>query len=121
VLASVHSSTATGAISRIVDVFPPAQTPQIRLQLAQSLRMIFAQRLVPGRQSETRVLLYEILVNTPGIANLIRAGEIEQIPNNMVAGREHGMISFAQCHRELAARGLLASEQLPIARDSAVA
>ena len=107
VLASVHSSTAAGAVSRITDVFPPAQAPQIRLQLSQTLRMIFAQRLVPGRMPETRTLVYEILVNTPAIANLVRAGELEQIPNAISAGRDHGMISFLQCQRELAARGLL--------------
>ena len=106
VLASVHSSTATGAISRIVDVFPPSQLSQIRLQLSQSLRMIFAQRLIPGRDADTRTLSYEILVNTPAIANLIRAGEFEQIPNAIGAGREHGMISFAQCQREMVARGI---------------
>src|SRR6185369_10059099 len=110
VLASVHSSTAAGAVSRIVDVFPAGQAPQIRLQLSQTLRMIFAQRLVPGRVPETRALLHEILVNTPAIANLIRAGELEQIPNAISAGRDHGMISFAQCQRELIQRGILVPE-----------
>jgi twitching motility protein PilT len=116
VMASVHSSTAAGAISRIMDVFPPSQMAQIRLQLSQALRMIFAQRLVAGRQPETRTLLYEVLVNTPAVANLIRAGEIEQLPNAIGAGREHGMISFTQCTRELAARGHLPPETRPAAR-----
>jgi len=107
VMASVHSSTASGAISRMVDVFPAAQASQIRLQLSQTLRMVFAQRLVPSRQPETRTLVYEILVNTPAVANLIRAGELEQIPNTISAGREHGMISFAQCQAELSERGLV--------------
>jgi twitching motility protein PilT len=110
VLASVHSSTASGAVARISDVFSPAQAPQIRLQLSQSLRAIFAQRLVPGRIPETRALLYEILVNTPAVANLIRAGELEQIPNAISAGRDHGMISFLQCQRDLMTRGVLAPE-----------
>lgn len=112
VMASVHSSTAAGAVSRITDVFAPAQAPQIRLQLSQTLRMIFAQRLVPGRAPETRTLLYEVLVNTPAIANLIRAGEIEQIPNAISAGRDHGMVSFLQCQRDLMARGMINIEPL---------
>ena len=95
VMASVHSSTAAGAISRMIDVFPASQAQQIRLQLSQSLRMIFAQRLVPGRLPETRTLVYEVLINTPAIANLVRAGELEQIPNAISAGRDYGMISFA--------------------------
>ncbi len=107
VLASVHSSTATGAVSRMADVFPPAQAAHIRHQLSQTLRMIFAQRLVPGRTPESRRLLYEVLVNTPAIANLIRAGELEQIPNAISAGRDFGMVSFAQCQRELLARGVI--------------
>jgi len=110
VMASVHSSTAAGAVSRMVDVFPPSQAPQIRLQLSQTLRMVFAQRLVPGRVPETRTLLYEILVNTPAIANLIRVGELEQIPNAISAGRDYGMISFTQCQRELMTRGILGAE-----------
>ena len=110
VLASVHSSTAVGAVSRMVDVFPAGQAPQIRLQLSQTLRLIFAQRLVPGRQPETRTLLYEVLTNTPAVANLIRAGELEQIPNAISAGRDHGMISFLQCQRDLMTRGLIAAE-----------
>jgi twitching motility protein PilT len=111
VMASVHSSTAAGAVSRMVDVFPAAQAQQIRLQLSQTLRMIFAQRLIPGRMPETRTLLYEVLVNTPAIANLIRTGEMEQIPNAISAGRDYGMISFTQCQRELMARGIVGAAE----------
>jgi twitching motility protein PilT len=110
VMASVHSSSAVGAVTRMIDVFPPSQIGQVRLQLSQSLRMIFAQRLVPGRAAETRALLYEVLMGTPAVANLIRSGELEQIPNMIGAGRDHGMISFAQCHRELLAQGRIAPD-----------
>jgi twitching motility protein PilT len=110
VLASVHSSTATGAVSRLVDVFPGSQAAQVRLQLSQSLRMIFAQRLVTGKAASSRVLQFEILTNTAAVANLIRAGELEQIPNMIGAGREHGMISFIQCQREQLARGLISMD-----------
>jgi twitching motility protein PilT len=107
VLASVHASTAAGAVSRVVDVFPPSQVAQIRVQLSQCLRMVFAQQLIPGRQPQTRTLLYEILANTPAISNLIRQGEFEQINNAMSAGREFGMITFPQCHRELVSHGVI--------------
>jgi twitching motility protein PilT len=112
VLASVHSSTATGAISRMADVFPPGQVSQVRSQLSQSLRMVFAQRLVPGKVAESRKLLYEVLVNTPAVANLIRAGELEQIPNVISSGREYGMVSFSQCHRELVTRGMIGADNV---------
>ena len=110
VLASVHASTATGAVSRMADVFPPSQAPQVRIQLSQSLRMIFAQRLAPAQIPETRRLVYEILVNTPAVANLVRTGELEQIPNAISAGRDFGMISFLQCHRDLMSRGMLGAD-----------
>jgi twitching motility protein PilT len=115
VLATAHSSTAVGSISRMVDAFPASQVAQIRLQLSQTLRLVFAQRLVPGVKPESRVLLYETMVNTPAVSNLIRTGELEQISNMINAGREHGMISFQQCHRELVARGLLQAEANPMA------
>jgi twitching motility protein PilT len=77
---------------------------------------------VPGRLPETRTLLYEVLVNTPAIANLIRAGELEQIPNAISAGRDYGMISFIQCQRELMSRGIIAAEIAPaVTRTGAVA
>ncbi len=101
VMASVHSSTSVGAISRIVDAFPSSHASQVRLQLSQSLRMVFAQRLVPGSDPDTRVLQYEILLGTPAVANMIRTNEIEQIPNAINSGRDHGMISFQQCQRDL--------------------
>jgi twitching motility protein PilT len=121
VMASVHASTAAGAISRMVDVFPPSQTSQVRLQLSQTLNMVFAQRLVPGRKERTRTLMYEILMNTTAVSNLIRAGELEQLPNVIGAGRDKGMISFSQCQRELMAKGLLPSGEEMAGRMAAVA
>lgn len=114
VMASVHSSTAAGAVSRIIDAFPPSQVIQARLQMAQSLRMVFAQRLVPGKQPETRVLHYEVLMGTPAVANMIRSNELEQLQNAINSGRDHGMIGFEQCHRDLLARGLLAGPVIPM-------
>jgi len=115
VMASVHSSTAAGAISRIADAFPAGQAAQARIQLAQSLRMVFAQRLIPGKIPESRVLQYEILMGTPGVANMIRSNEIEQIPNAISSGRDHGMISFVQCHRGLVEQGLIAGDKPGVA------
>ncbi len=108
VMASVHSSTAVGALSRIIDSFPSSQAAQARLQLSQSLRMVFAQRLVPGKQAESRILMHEILMSTPGVANMIRTNEIEQIQNAIHSGREHGMISFQQSQQDLLMKGLMA-------------
>jgi twitching motility protein PilT len=110
VIASVHSSTAHGAIMRMIDVFPASQIDQVQIQLSQSLRMIFAQQLIPGATAGTRVLAYEILMATPAIQNLVRTSEYEQIPNMISAGRDHGMITFAQCMRDLAQHGRIPQE-----------
>ncbi len=107
VMASVHSSTAAGAVSRMIDGFRSADAAQVRMQLSQSLRMVFAQRLLPAKARDQRTLVYEVLMGTPGVANMIRSNELEQIHNAINAGREHGMISFAQCGRDLMAKGLL--------------
>lgn len=109
VLASVHASTTTGALMRIMDIFPANQIPQVRLQLSQSLRMVFGQVLLPGRTPNSRALCYEILVGTPAVQNLVRANELEQLNHMISAGREHGMIGFAQCQSELVRRGLINS------------
>jgi twitching motility protein PilT len=111
VMASVHSSTAAGAVSRIADAFPAGQAAQARIQLAQSLRMVFAQRLIPGKVPDSRVLHYEILTGTTGVANMIRNNEVEQIPNAINAGRDHGMMSFTQCHRDLVEKGLIPNDK----------
>jgi len=110
VVASVHASNAPGAIARIIDVFPPNQLAQVRLQLSQTLRMVFAQRLVTSKTAETRVLAYETIVGTPAILNLIRSNEIEQIYNMMSSGKDHGMCTFAQTYTDLMTRGLITKE-----------
>jgi len=113
VIASVHSSTAHGAIMRMVDVFPASQVDQVQVQLSISLRMIFAQQLLPGSLPGTRVLAYETLMATPAIQNQIRNAEYEQIPNMIRAGRDFGMNSFEQCIEELAIHGRVPSELRP--------
>ena len=107
VMASVHASTAVGAVSRMIDGFASAHAAQVRLQLSQCLRMVFAQRLVPARKPDQRVLAYEVLMGTQAVTNMVRSNELEQLNNAISAGREHGMISFAQCIRELMAKGLV--------------
>ena len=71
VFATLHTYGAAQAIDRIVDVFPPHQQPQIRTQLAMTLRGIIAQQLVP-KKGGGRIAVREILVNNAAVANLIR-------------------------------------------------
>ncbi len=88
VLSTVHASNTTSTIERIVNIFPPHQQNLIRSKLADSLLLVFSQRLVPMRQKEGRIVAYEILINSYRIKNLIREGKTHQIRTQMQSGAE---------------------------------
>lgn len=79
VMSTLHSATSTVTIERIIDVFPPEQQQQIRVQIAENFLLILSQRLVPLKNGPGRVLAYEKLVNTFRVRNLIREGKTHQI------------------------------------------
>ncbi len=106
VLSTLHTNSAAQTIDRIVDVFPPYQQQQVRLQLSLVLLAVLSQRLVPALNGG-RVAARELLINTPAIANLIREGETAQIPSVIQTGAEHGMRTMAQSLKELAANGII--------------
>jgi len=107
VLATLHTSSAPATIDRIIDVFPAHQQQQIRVQLAETLRGVVAQRLLPKKGSSGRVMACEILVGTPAIKNLIREGKLHQIPTTMETGSQFGMQTFDQSLKKLADMGLI--------------
>ena len=106
VMATLHTRGAAQAIERLVDVFPAQEKEQIRSQLAGSLCAVLAQKLLPTA-SEGRVALYELLVNTPAVANLIREGKTHQLPGVMQTGQQAGMLTFTQSFQQRVAAGLL--------------
>jgi twitching motility protein PilT len=79
VLSTLHSNYTTSSIERIIDVFPPEQQQQIRVQMAENFLLVFNQRLIPRRDGSGRMLVYEKLQNSPRIKNLIREGKTHQI------------------------------------------
>ncbi|NMC74528.1 MAG: PilT/PilU family type 4a pilus ATPase [Geobacteraceae bacterium] len=79
VLSTMHSNTATSAVERIIDVFPPHQQQQIRVQLAESFLLILNQRLVPEKKGGGAVLACEKLIGSVRSRNLIREGKTHQI------------------------------------------
>ncbi|WP_435927821.1 type IV pilus twitching motility protein PilT [Dryocola sp. BD613] len=99
VLATLHTRGAAQAVERLVDVFPAEEKDHVRSQLAGSLKAVLAQKLLPAKQGG-RVALYELLVNTPAVANLIREGKTHQLPGLLQTGQQHGMQSFAQSKAE---------------------
>ncbi|MBT9252861.1 MAG: PilT/PilU family type 4a pilus ATPase [Brockia lithotrophica] len=110
VLATLHTNDAAQTIDRIVDVFPPEQQRQIRVELAATLRSVLSQRLLPRAGGRGLVLVAELLVNTPAVKNLIRQGNTHQIPTLLETGRALGMQSFRQDIEEKLRAGLLDPE-----------
>jgi twitching motility protein PilT len=94
VLASIHSRSAASAIERIVDSYAAERQQQIRVQLADSLRAIIVQRLVPKARGGGRVVAVEILRGTHAVASLIREGKSAQIATLIQSGRREGMVSL---------------------------
>ena len=96
VLGTLHTSSAAKTVERIVDVFPGDQQEQARLQVSTSLLGIMSQTLCKNTSGK-RSLAYELLVNTPAIANLIRERKVSQIYSQLQTGSKEGMNTLEQC------------------------
>ena len=90
VIGTMHTSDAATTLNRILDVFPPGQLPQIRASVAESLRGVICQRLLPATQGGL-MLACEILINNIAIQNLIREGKSQGLRNTMETGVREGM------------------------------
>ena len=106
VLSTLHSGTAHGAIDRVVDVFPEHQQRQVRGQLADVLRLVVTQRLIPSRDGG-RVPAVELLPVNFAVANLIREGKTFQIPQVLQTGRDAGMVPLARAVADLVKSGVV--------------
>jgi len=91
VFATLHTQDAPQTIDRIIDVFPPHQQQQVRVQLASTLQGVVTQQLIPTADGLGRAAVCEVLVVTPAIRNLIREGKVHQIYSSMQAGGRFGM------------------------------
>lgn len=106
VLATLHTHNAAQTIDRIIDVFPPHQQAQVRLQLSMSLSGVISQKLLP-KNGGGRVAAREILINTPAIANIIRENKVPQIKTVIQTSADVGMFSMDQNIRELLQNNLI--------------
>jgi twitching motility protein PilT len=95
VLATLHTLNAAQTIDRVIDVFPPYQQPQVRLQLSMSLKGIISQRLLPTKEGGL-IAAREVLMNTPAVANLIRENKIPQIKTIIQTSAKEGMVTMDQ-------------------------
>ncbi|MHB1454476.1 MAG: type IV pilus twitching motility protein PilT [Saccharofermentanales bacterium] len=94
VFSTLHTIGAAKTIDRIIDVFPPNQQQQIRIQLSMTLQGIVSQQLVPREDNRGREVATEVMFATPAIRNLIREGKTPQISNSIMTGSSMGMITM---------------------------
>ena len=109
VFSTLHTVGAASTIDRIIDVFPPHQQEQVRIQLAMVLECVVSQALLPTIDGG-RVAAFEIMIPNPAIRNLIREGKTFQIPSMIQTNRKAGMITLDDSLYELYAAGLVEAD-----------
>jgi twitching motility protein PilT len=111
VLATLHANTAPKAIDRMIDVFPTGDKPMARTMLAGSLQAVITQSLVKRADNSGRVGVFEILVGTSAVRNLIRENQIPQIYSMMQTGSRYGMVTMEDYCMSLVQQGVISKEE----------
>ena len=117
VFATLHTQDTSQTIDRIIDVFPPSQQGQVRVQLSVSLQGIITQQLLPSADGSSRVVACEVLVPTPAVRNLIREGKTHQIPSVLQTSSSQGMQTMDASLATLVRSGVI-TQKLAEARSS---
>ncbi len=112
VFATLHTNSAPESIDRMIDVFPPGQQEQIRIQLANNIVAIISQQLLPRAGAPGRVPANEIMIATPAIRNLIRENKTHQIPSMIQTSGGLGMTTMDQCLRDLYQKGVVTLDEV---------
>lgn len=112
VLATLHTSSAAETIDRVIDVFPPGQQQQIRIQLANTIEGIISQQLIPRSDKPGRAVALEILAANPAIRNMIREGKTYQIPSQLQTGAKQGMQTLDMSLRQLYLKRMINKEEV---------
>ena len=111
VFGSLHTSSTAQTLARIIDVFPPIQQPQIRVQLAASLRSIVCQTLLRDQMNDLLIPATEILIATTGVRRALRENETHLINSMIETGRSQGMHTLEQNLAELVMDGRVDKEE----------
>ena len=111
VVGTLHTPNAVGAVERLVEVFPAGEQQQVRLMLADSLKLVIAQSLIPRSRGPGRVGCFELLVCTSAVGNLIRENKINQLPGIMQTGKAVGMKTMDSALFELMSSRSISSQE----------
>lgn len=110
VISSLHTTGAANTIERIIDVFPPEQQQQVRVQLASVLQCIVSQQLIPRVDGTGRVLAAEVLLSNPSVRNLILQEKTNQLQNVIFTHAKDGMQSLDASLMYLLRRGIISAQ-----------
>jgi len=110
VMATLHTQDAAQTIDRVIDVFPPSQQQQVRVQLAGALQGVVCQQLLRTADGKGRVVATEVLVATPAIRNLIREGKTHQIYSSLQTGANMGMQTMDTALAQLVRSGQISAK-----------
>ena len=116
VLASIHSGSASSCVERIIDAYPSEQRTPIRVQLADALRAVVVQKLLPSARGQGRVAALEVLRVNHAAANVIREGKTAQLTSVIQSGGREGMLNMERCLANFVQSGAIT---LAVARDAA--
>lgn len=112
VFATLHTNNAAESVDRMIDVFPPGQQEQIRVQLSNNVVAIISQQLLPHASGKGRVPANEVMVASPAIRNLIREAKSHQITSMIQTSANMGMFTMDQCLRDLYMKGWVTLEDI---------
>jgi twitching motility protein PilT len=107
---TLHTQDAPSTVARIIDVFPPHQQSQIRVQLANSLKAVVSQILLPRKDGRGRIACRELMIVTPAIAAMIRDGKTHMIYSAIDTGAQYGMFSLDKSLAQALKSGLVDTE-----------
>ena len=111
VFGTLHTSSASKTVDRIIDVFPAAEKEMVRSMLSESLRAVISQTLLKKKDGEGRIAAHEIMIGTPAIRNLIRENKIAQMYSAIQTGQNQGMQTLDQCMMDLVHRNIVAAAE----------
>jgi twitching motility protein PilT len=112
VFSTLHTIGASKTVDRVVDVFPPYQQEQIKVQLSAVLEGVISQQLIENVNQDGRVCAMEVMVTTPAIRNLIREGKTHQIDSAVQTGTKFGMKSMDMSLVELYKKNLISYDEM---------
>jgi twitching motility protein PilT len=110
VFSTLHTNSVPQTIDRIVDVFPPRQQSQVRLQLASSLKAVVSQRLVPTIDKRTRIPAIEVLIGNQAVSSVIRENKTHLLDNIIETSSDQGMIILEKYLANLYFEGKISRE-----------